>query len=43
MTTETNRGARHYELTTAGRRVLGDELERWRRFAAALELVLRTP
>ncbi|HEX7051174.1 MAG TPA: PadR family transcriptional regulator [Longimicrobiales bacterium] len=39
-TTENNRRARYYELTAAGRRALGEELERWRRFAAALEAVL---
>ncbi len=42
-TTENNRRARYYELTAAGRRALGAELESWRRFAAALELVLHTP
>ena len=42
-TTENNRRARYYELTPAGRRALGAELESWRRFSAALELVLHTP
>ncbi|HSJ14167.1 MAG TPA: PadR family transcriptional regulator [Longimicrobiales bacterium] len=41
-TTENNRRARYYELTPAGRRALGEELESWRRFAAGLEAVLRT-
>jgi len=41
-TTDNNRRARYYRLTTAGRRALGDELESWRRFAAGLEAVLRT-
>jgi PadR family transcriptional regulator PadR len=41
-TTDNNRRARYYELTAAGRRALGDELESWRRFAAGLEAVLRT-
>lgn len=41
-TTENNRRARYYELTAAGRRALGAELESWRRFAAGLEAVLRT-
>lgn len=40
--TENNRRARYYEISTAGRRVLGEELESWRRFADALEAVLRT-
>ncbi len=42
-TTDHNRRARYYELTPAGRRALGAELESWRRFAAALELVLHAP
>jgi transcriptional regulator len=40
--TENNRRARFYSLTTAGRNALGDETESWRRFAAAVEVVLRT-
>ena len=40
--TENNRRARYYEITPAGRRALGTELESWRRFAAAMELILRT-
>ena len=39
--TENNRRARYYELTSGGRRALGEELESWRRFAAGLEAVLR--
>jgi PadR family transcriptional regulator, regulatory protein PadR len=39
-TTENNRKARYYELTPAGRRALRTEEESWRRFAAAMELVL---
>ena len=42
-TTENNRRARYYELTPPGQRALGAELESWRRFAAALELILATP
>ena len=41
-TTENNRRARYYEITAAGRRSLGDEVQRWRRFAGGLEAVLRT-
>lgn len=41
-TTDSNRRARYYRLTAAGRRALGQELESWRRFAAGLEAVLRT-
>jgi PadR family transcriptional regulator, regulatory protein PadR len=40
--TENNRRARYYEITAAGRRALGKELENWRRFSSALETVLRT-
>jgi transcriptional regulator len=39
---EANRRARFYRLTAAGRRALGDETASWRRFAAAIEVVLRT-
>ncbi len=42
-TTDNNRRARYYELTPAGRRTLGAEVESWRRFAAAMELILHTP
>ena len=40
-TTDNNRRARYYRLTSTGRRALGVELENWRRFAAGLEAVLR--
>src|SRR5687768_7623274 len=40
--TDNNRQARYYRLTSAGRRALGQELESWRRFADALDAVLRT-
>lgn len=40
--TDNNRRARYYRLTAAGRRVLGHEVESWKRFAAALDAVLRT-
>jgi transcriptional regulator len=39
--TENGRRARYYRLTAAGRRALGGEIESWRRFAAAIDLVLR--
>jgi PadR family transcriptional regulator PadR len=42
QTTENNRRARYYEITPAGRSALGDEMESWRRFAATMEVVLRT-
>ena len=40
--TENNRRARYYQLTAAGRRALGVELESWKRFATGLDAVLRT-
>jgi PadR family transcriptional regulator, regulatory protein PadR len=39
--TENSRRARYYRLTTAGRRMLDRELDSWRRFTAAIELVIR--
>jgi transcriptional regulator len=39
--TDNNRQARYYRITAAGRRTLGIELESWKRFAAALDAVLR--
>ena len=39
-TTENNRRARYYRLTTKGRRALGVELESWKRFATGLDAVL---
>ena len=41
-TTDSNRRARYYQLTAAGRRALGAEAESWRRFAATVETILRT-
>jgi PadR family transcriptional regulator PadR len=38
--TDNNRIARYYDLTAAGRRALGDEIERWRLYAGAMELVI---
>ena len=40
--TDNNRQARYYRLTAAGRRALGREVDSWKKFAAALETVLRT-
>jgi PadR family transcriptional regulator PadR len=40
--TENNRRARYYELTASGRAALGEETESWRRFTAAMEVVLRS-
>lgn len=38
--TENNRRARYYALTRLGRKALGGEVSRWKRFAAAIALVL---
>jgi transcriptional regulator len=38
--TENNRRARYYTITRQGRRALGEEVDRWKRFAAAVTLVL---
>jgi PadR family transcriptional regulator, regulatory protein PadR len=38
--TENNRRARYYSITPRGRRALGEEVDRWKRFAAAIALVL---
>jgi PadR family transcriptional regulator, regulatory protein PadR len=40
--TDNNRQARYYRLTAAGRRAFDKEVETWKKFAAALEAVLRT-
>ena len=37
---DNNRRAKYYALTTNGRKQLGQELADWRRFAAAVELVI---
>ena len=39
-TTENNRIARYYGLTPAGRRVLDDEIARWRSSAGAVDRVI---
>jgi transcriptional regulator len=38
--TENNRRARYYAITRQGRHALGEELEKWKRFAASMALVL---
>lgn len=40
-TTENNRRARYYRLTPGGQRQLRQETETWRKYAHAVELVLR--
>jgi len=39
---ENNRRARYYQLTATGRRALGEEIARWKRFAGAVQLVLES-
>jgi PadR family transcriptional regulator, regulatory protein PadR len=41
-TTENNRDAKYYRLTSAGARMLATETAEWRRFADALDFVLLT-
>ena len=40
-TTENNRRARYYRITTLGKRQLAAETEDWRKYARAVELILR--
>ena len=41
-TTENNRRAKYYRLTASGRRAVGTETDGWRRYVAAVELILET-
>lgn len=41
-TTENNRRAKYYRLTASGRRAVGSETDSWRRYVAAVELILET-
>src|SRR5262245_66690585 len=40
-TTDNNRRAKFYRLTTKGRRAVGDETASWRRYVAAVEWILQ--
>ena len=40
--TENNRRARYYTLTKLGRKALGEEVDKWKRFAATMSLILDT-
>lgn len=42
-TTEHNRIARYYQLTTEGRQALAAEIESWRRYASAVDRVIGEP
>lgn len=39
-TSDKNRRARYYSITRAGRKALGEEVEKWKRFAETVSLVL---
>jgi transcriptional regulator len=39
-TTEHGRRAKYYSLTAAGRRALGQEVESWRRYVSAVDMIL---
>ena len=39
-TTENNRRARYYAITARGRRELGNEVEKWKRFAQTIGLIV---
>ena len=41
-TTENNRRAKYYRLTTAGRRAVNTEAASWRRYVEAVEFILQT-
>jgi transcriptional regulator len=42
QSTENHRRARYYSLTKAGRKALGEEVEKWKRFAATMTLVIES-
>ena len=39
---ENNRRARYYSITRLGRKALGDEVDKWRRFAETMAIVLNS-
>jgi PadR family transcriptional regulator PadR len=40
QSTENNRRARYYSITKQGRKVLGEEVDKWKRFADTIALIL---
>jgi transcriptional regulator len=40
QSTENNRRARFYKITAQGRRALGQEIDKWKRFADTMALIL---
>ena len=41
-TSDTNRRARYYSLTRAGRKAVADETANWERLSAAISIIVRT-
>ena len=42
QSTENNRRARYYRITRQGRKALGEEVDKWKRFADTIALILET-
>ena len=42
QSTENNRRARYYTITRQGRRALGEEVDKWKRFADTMALILES-
>ena len=42
QSTENNRRARYYRITRQGRKVLGEEVDKWKRFADTIALILES-
>ena len=42
QSTENNRRARYYTITTQGRKALGEEVDKWKRFADTIRLILES-
>ena len=42
QSTENNRRARYYRITREGRKALGEEVDKWKRFADTIALILES-
>ncbi len=42
QSTENNRRARYYHITRQGRKALGEEVDKWKRFANTIALILES-
>jgi transcriptional regulator len=42
QSTENNRRARYYRITRQGRKALGEEVDKWKRFADTIALILES-